>query len=101
MRSFKHLVGIPTLLGITLLIGLVAVTQLADAASAAPAQGRAGVSRTTTVEDEIVVRGKVYRPAVFDLLTRYRLGLNWSLDAPRFKRPFLDKVLQSVKKRPF
>ena len=51
-------------------------------------------------EYEIVLYGKVYRPAVFDLLARYRMGLDWDLDDPRFKRSFLDKVLRSVSEDP-
>ena len=45
--------------------------------------------------------GKIYKPEVFVFLGRKSLNLDWDLDDPRFKRSFLDAVINSVWGPPF
>lgn len=78
-------------------------------AQAAPAgePARAGapaVRRTATGENQIEefdIVGKIYKPEVFVFLGRKALNLSWDLDDPRFKRSFLEAVINSVWGPPF
>ena len=101
MRHGKSIWGLPVLSGLALGFVLCAGAGGTDSASAAPGQVRAAAGGRAPREDVIVVTGKVYRPAVFDLLQRHQLGLEWDLDDLRFKQSFLDKVLRSVSSQPF
>lgn len=56
---------------------------------------------TLTLEKEIVVTGKHYKPRVFIFFGKPKLNLDWSLDDPRFKRSFLERTLSSVWSQPF
>ena len=67
-------------------------------AAAAPARG-AGSGENQIEEFDIV--GKIYKPEVFVFLGRKALNLSWDLDDPRFKRSFLDAVINSVWGPPF
>lgn len=76
-------------------------------AAAAPAQPRAAAPpppRRTGGENQIEefdIVGKIYKPEVFVFLGRKELNLNWDVDDPRFKRSFLDAVINSVWGPPF
>ena len=52
-------------------------------------------------EDVFTIEGKVYKPEVFVFLGRKNLNLDWDLDDPRFKRSFLESVVQAVSEAPF
>ena len=51
--------------------------------------------------EEFDIVGKIYKPEVFVFLGRKSLNLSWDLDDPRFKRSFLDAVVNSVWGPPF
>jgi hypothetical protein len=51
--------------------------------------------------EEFDIVGKIYKPEVFVFLGRKTLNLTWDLDDPRFKRSFLDAVINSVWGPPF
>jgi len=51
--------------------------------------------------EEFDIVGKIYKPEVFVFLGRKALNLSWDLDDPRFKRSFLDAVINSVWGPPF
>ena len=51
--------------------------------------------------EEFDIVGKIYKPEVFVFLGRKTLNLSWDLDDPRFKRSFLDAVINSVWGPPF
>ena len=51
--------------------------------------------------EEFDIVGKIYKPEVFVFLGRKSLNLSWDLDDPRFKRSFLDAVINSVWGPPF
>ena len=60
--------------------------------------------RTTGGESQIEefdIVGKIYKPEVFVFLGRKALNLSWDLDDVRFKRSFLDAVINSVWGPPF
>jgi hypothetical protein len=67
-------------------------------AAAAPAHGSAGGENQI---EEFDIVGKIYKPEVFVFLGRKALNLSWDLDDPRFKRSFLDAVINSVWGPPF
>lgn len=84
-----------------------------EVARAAPAP-RAGepkahepepVRKRRKIEDsqieEFDIVGKIYKPEVFVFLGRKTLNLSWDLDDPRFKRSFLDAVINAVWGPPF
>jgi len=71
-------------------------------ASAAPA--RQPAKRTAGGENQIEefdIVGKIYKPEVFVFLGRKALNLTWDLDDPRFKKSFLEAVINSVWGPPF
>lgn len=78
-------------------------------AQAAPAgePARAGAPaarKTATGENQIEefdIVGKIYKPEVYVFLGRKALNLSWDLDDPRFKRSFLEAVINSVWGPPF
>ena len=51
--------------------------------------------------EEFDIVGKIYKPEVFVFLGRKALNLSWDLDDPRFKKSFLDAVINSVWGPPF
>ncbi|MDY0002215.1 MAG: hypothetical protein RBU30_13035 [Polyangia bacterium] len=69
-------------------------------AKAAPAPPRRAAQGESQIEEFDII-GKIYKPEVFVFLGRKSLGLNWDLDDPRFKRSFLDAVINSVWGPPF
>lgn len=51
--------------------------------------------------EEFDIVGKIYKPEVFVFLGRKALNLSWDLDDPRFKKSFLEAVINSVWGPPF
>lgn len=78
-----------------------------EAAAAPEAARRAAAPpprRTTGGENQIEefdIVGKIYKPEVFVFLGRKALNLSWDLDDPRFKKSFLDAVINAVWGPPF
>lgn len=66
-------------------------------AAAAPSGASGGENQI----EEFDIVGKIYKPEVFVFLGRKALNLSWDLDDPRFKRSFLDAVINSVWGPPF
>jgi hypothetical protein len=94
-----------------LAIGLVflyspggAVSRAAPAgqpAAGAGGQGDQGANKGENQIEEFDIVGKIYKPEVFVFLGRKALNLSWDLDDPRFKRSFLDAVINAVWGPPF
>ncbi|MFH2009967.1 MAG: hypothetical protein ABI333_25450 [bacterium] len=66
----------------------------------APAARRRTTGGESQIEEFDIV-GKIYKPEVFVFLGRKTLNLSWDLDDARFKRSFLDAVINSVWGPPF
>ena len=53
------------------------------------------------VLEDIKIEGKVYKPQAFHVINRKELNLEWDVRDPRFKKSFLDTLVDAVRGSPF